>query len=106
LTRAVRVGQRALPCCLSWRASIIPTLLALLSLFLILLIQRAFACLGRSLKAYNCFRTPLGAQIFPAPLFEGPGNGLRSFLAGCFEVGKFGAASLESRAGQRPPDLW
>ena len=89
------------PCCLSCRASIIPTLLALLSLLLIFFDPESLRLRGRSLKTFGCFRAPSGAQIFSSPSFRRSRERVRSFLAGCFEVSKFGAASLESRAGQR-----
>ena len=55
---------------------------------------------GLSLNTFDCFRAPSGAQIFSSPSFRRSRERLKSFPAGCFAVGKFGAASLENRAGK------
>ena len=101
MTRAVRAGQRALPL-LSLMSSLHHTYtLSVLEFVLDSFDPESLRVRGRSLKAFDCFRAPSGAQIFSSPSFGGSRERLRNFLAGCFEAGKFGAASLESRATQR-----
>ena len=101
MTRAVRAGQRVLPL-LSLMATVHNTYtLSALEFVLDSFDPESLRVRGRSLKAFDCFRTPSGAQIFSSPSFRGSRERLRSSLAGCFEVGKFGASSLDSRAGQR-----
>ena len=101
MTRAVRAGQRAL--------SLLPLMASVHNIYTLSALEfvldsfdpESLRVRGRSLKAFDCFRAPSGAQIFSSPSFGGSRERLRNFLAGCFEAGKFGAASLESRAGQR-----
>lgn len=106
MTRAVRVGQRALPL-LSLMASVHNTYtLSALEFVLDSFGPESLRVLGPIAPDLQLFSNAFGRPDLSSPSFRGPRERLRSFLAGCFEVGKFGAASLESRAGQRPPDLW
>ena len=101
MTGAVRVGYRALPL-LSLMASVHNTYtLSALEFVFDSFDPGSLRLRGRSLNGFDCFRAPSGAQIFSSPSFGGSRERLRNFLAGCFEAGKFGAASLESRATQR-----
>ena len=101
MTGAVRVGYRALPL-LSLMASVYNTYtLSALEFVLDSFDPESLRLRGRSLKTFDCFRELSGAQIFSNPSIRRSRERLRCFLAGCFEVGKFGGDSLESRAGQR-----
>lgn len=106
MTRAVRVGQRALPL-LSLMASVHNTYtLSALEFVLDSFDPESLRVLGPIAQDLQLFSNAFGRPDLSSPSFRGPRERLRSLLAGCFEVGKFGAASLESRAGQRPPDSW
>ena len=101
MTRAVRAGQQALPL-LSLMASVHNTYtLSALEFVLDSFDPESLRLRGRSLRTFDCFRELSGAQIFSNPSIRRSRERLRCFLAGCFEVGKFGGDSLESRAGQR-----
>ena len=101
MTRAVRAGQRALSL-LPLMASVHNTYtLSALEFVLDSFDPESLRLRGLSLNTFDCFRAPSGAQIFSSPSFRRSRERLRNFLAGCFEAGKFGAASLESRATQR-----
>ena len=101
MTGAVRVGYQALPL-LSLTASVHNTYtLSALEFVLDSFDPESLRLRGRSLRTFDCFRELSGAQIFSNPSIRRSRERLRCFLAGCFEVGKFGGDSLESRAGQR-----